>query len=144
MKQKIFQKSISDLCAGDKIWLDGEDTVEGHWSGVKEAKVLEPPVRVRTFGYQVEAEVDGKTVLTRDLYLHYKFTLSSLDNQYAVWVHLPNIEVGDQISWWIQTVSVEAIRQDEDGYSITVTDPLNGEKKEFWYSQTDALLVRLP
>ena len=142
MKQQVFEKSISELEFGDQIIVPGNELQPTLPAPFYEATVISKK-QGRTFGYQAMLVINGleDTILTTDLDLHHKFTLASLLGQDFVWVTVPNIEIGDRISWWQNAVPIQNIQQEGSTWYITVTDPLDGTQKRHKYKNTDALHV---
>lgn len=139
MKQQVFWKSIIELQPGDRIFLKKEDCLDIISDSCATVQTIR---KSGTFTFEAEVMLeDQRLVKTKPLDHTYKFHLDSWENQSSLWVTLPNVEKGDRISWWSNTVEVEEIGFENGKWFIQVTDPLDGETKTFQYKESDALFV---
>jgi hypothetical protein len=144
MKPQVYTKSISELVAGDVIYIRGDELQPQHPEARYRATVV-MTTPVSALRQRAGLLLDGQTevVSTTDLPLLHKIELASLDGQEVVWVDLPNLEVGDCIRWRGYFVPVEHIELRADQYLVTVTDPQGGDPKTFAARPNGALRVKI-
>jgi hypothetical protein len=144
MKPQVYTKSISELNAGDVIYIRGDELQPQQREARYQATVVST-APVSALRCKAVLMLDGQTdmVSTAELPVLHKIELASLDGQDVVWVDLPNLEVGDCIRWRGYFVPVEHIEPRADRYLVTVTDPRGGDQNTFAARPNAALRVKI-
>lgn len=112
LEQPLFYKSISEFELGDRVWVSSNDMGTVLENERKAATVLNIK-QVGTFTNQATVLLDGASDVstTKNLDLHHKFELASLEGQDFVWVETQYIRPGHILGWWGHEATVEAVEQ---------------------------------
>lgn len=144
IEQPAFYKGISELEAGDRIWIEGSDLAVPLEGARQKATVLWTR-QINRFAHNATICIDGApdATPTQAFDIHHTFELASLEGQRTVWVAVPYIKPGHVVHWMGQDAVVEAAEREGDTYFLTLTGLFDRQQKRFNYTAQDELRVKI-